>query len=52
MAREFTKNMFVMLVAIMVGVFIITYFVADIINRSKIETLTTEHVAKIKTLTV
>jgi hypothetical protein len=48
MAREFTKNLFVMLVAIMIGVFIITYFVADIMNRSKIETLTTEHVAEIK----
>lgn len=37
-----------MLVAIMIGVFIITYFVADIINRSKIETLTTVHVGEIK----
>jgi len=48
MAREFTKNMFIMLVAIMIGVFIITYFVADIINRSKIETLNIEHVEKIQ----
>jgi hypothetical protein len=48
MAREFTKNMFIMLVAIMIGVFVITYFAADIINRSKIETLTTEHVTEIK----
>jgi hypothetical protein len=39
MGKEFTKNMFVMLLAIMVGVIIITYFVGDIVNRSKIETL-------------
>ncbi|MCX6667765.1 MAG: hypothetical protein NTV74_05970 [Euryarchaeota archaeon] len=48
MAREFTKNLFLMLVAIMIGVFIITYFVADIMNRSKIETLTTAHVVEIE----
>jgi len=39
MGKEFTKNMFVMLLAIMAGVIIITYFVGDIVNRSKIETL-------------
>jgi hypothetical protein len=39
MAKEFTKNLFIMLLAIMIGIIIITYFVADIINRSKIETL-------------
>jgi len=52
MAREFTKNMFIMLVSIMLGVVLITYFAADIVNRSKIETLTetltTAHVAEIK----
>lgn len=37
-----------MLVAIMIGVIIITYFVADIINKSKIETLTTEHIVEIQ----
>jgi hypothetical protein len=50
MAREFTKSMFIMLVAIMIGVFIITYFVADIINRSKIETLNIENDVKIQDL--
>lgn len=50
MAREFTKSMFIMLVAIMIGVFIITFFVADIINRSKIETLNIEHDVKIQDL--
>ena len=45
---EFTKNLFVMLVAIMVGVIVVTYFVADIIRRTEIETLTTEHIMEIE----
>ncbi len=40
-----------MLVSIMVGAVIITYFVADIVNRSKIETITLEHATEITTLT-
>ena len=51
MARVFSKNMFIMLLAIMVGIILITFFVADIINRSKIETLTTEHKAEITDIT-
>jgi hypothetical protein len=43
MAREFTRSMFVMLVSIMAGVIIITFFIGDIMNRSKIETLTEQH---------
>lgn len=43
MARVFDRNMFLMLVAIMVGAIIITYFAADIVNKSKIDTLTIEH---------
>jgi len=43
MAREFTRNMLIMLAAIMVGVVIVTYFVADIINRSTIETINVQH---------
>jgi hypothetical protein len=35
--------MLIMLVAIMIGVVIITYFIADIINRSTIETMTIQH---------
>lgn len=46
--REFNRNMFVMLIAIMVGAVIITYFVADIVNRSTIETITTQHVTEIR----
>jgi hypothetical protein len=47
MAREFTQNMLIMLVSIMVGVVIITYFAADIINRSKIDTLNIQHTVEI-----
>ena len=43
MAREFTRNMLIMLVSIMVGAVIITYFIADIINRSAIDTMTIQH---------
>ncbi|MEM0492512.1 MAG: hypothetical protein QXS02_00925 [Candidatus Thermoplasmatota archaeon] len=50
MAREFTKNMLIMLISIMVGVVIITYFVADIVRRTQIETLTIEHAAEIQNI--
>ena len=43
MVKEFDRNMFIMLAAIMVGAIVITVFVADVINKSKIETLTIEH---------
>jgi len=43
MARLFDRNMFIMLLAIMVGVIIITYFVGDIVNRTRIEELTLGH---------
>jgi hypothetical protein len=47
MARLFDKNMFIMMVAIMVGIVIITFFIADIVNQSKIDVLTGEHVVEI-----
>jgi len=50
MAREFNRNMFIMLLAIMVGAILITFFIGDIVNRSKIETLTTEHRAEITSI--
>jgi hypothetical protein len=50
MAREFTKNMFVMLFSIMIGAIIITYFVGDIIYRSDIETLAVQHTTEIESL--
>jgi len=42
MARIFDRNLFIMLLAIMVGVIIITYFVGDIVNRTRIEKLQSE----------
>jgi len=50
MVQLFTKNMFIMLFSIMVGATIITYFVADVVHRSNIETLTSEHTAEIETI--
>ena len=43
MARLFDKNIFIMMVSVMIGIIIITYFVADIVNRSKIDDLNVEH---------
>ncbi len=43
MGREFTRNMFVMLLTIMLGAILITYFAADIVNQSTIETLTSQY---------
>ena len=48
--KEFNKNMFIMLLAIMIGAVIITYFISDIANRSDMETLTTEHAGEITLL--
>ncbi len=47
MAREFTRNMFIMLVSIMVGVIIITYFIGDILSQSRIDTMNLQHVTEI-----
>jgi hypothetical protein len=50
MAREFNRNLFVMLFAIMIGVIIITFFAADIVNRSKLDTLTTFYEGELTTV--
>jgi len=50
MARVFDRNIFIMLLAIMIGVIVITFFIADIVNRSTIETLTTEYETEITTI--
>ena len=50
MVRIFSRNLFVMLLAIMVGVIIITSFAADIVNRSKLDTLTTYYEGEITTV--
>ena len=47
MARLFDRNMFIMMIAIMTGIVIITFFIADIVNQSEIEILTEEHVVEI-----
>ena len=41
-----------MLLAIMIGIVIITYFVADIVNRTKIETITTKYEGEITSVKV
>lgn len=48
MARLFDRNMFIMLSAIMIGVIIIIFFVADIVNRSTLDTLQNVHEVEIK----
>jgi hypothetical protein len=50
MAKVFTRNMFVMLLAIMIGTIIIIYFVGDIVHRSNIDTLNAEHRVEISNL--
>ena len=48
--RVFDKNMLIMAVAIMVGIVVITYFVADIVHRSQIQELNTEHTHEIENI--
>ncbi len=50
MARLFDRNMFIILMATMIGFIIITYFVADIVNQSKMDTLTTAHVSEVEAI--
>jgi len=50
MGREFTRNMFVMLLSVMVGIILITYMGADLVNRGKIDTLTTQYEGEISSV--
>ena len=50
MAREFDKNIFVMLLAIMIGAIIITYFAADLVSTGKIKNLTSQYEGEITTV--
>ena len=50
MPRVFDRNIFIMMFSIMLGVVIVTYFVADIVHRSQIDELNTEHVSEIKNI--
>ena len=51
MARVFDRNIFIMLVAVMIGIVVITYFIADIMRRSQIETLTFQHEGEMRDVT-
>jgi len=50
MVKIFDRNLFIMLIAIMIGAITITYFIADIVNQSKIENLNFEHNTEIITI--
>jgi len=47
MTREFTRNMFIMLASVMIGIIIVTYFIGDIISQSKIDTMNLQHITEI-----
>jgi len=50
MVRVFDKNMFIMLLAVMIGFVTITYFMADIVHQSTIDSLNAEHFTEIETI--
>ena len=50
MARLFDRNMFIMLLAMMIGFITITYFVADVVNQSKIDNLTTAYITEMESI--
>ncbi|MCK5031596.1 MAG: hypothetical protein KAR64_09025, partial [Thermoplasmatales archaeon] len=50
MARLFDRNMFIILLAIMIGFITVTYFIADIVNQSKIDNLTTAHITEMESI--
>ena len=50
MARVFDRNMFIMLFSIMIGIVIITFFVADIMRKSQIDEIEERHIKEIKTI--
>lgn len=46
----FSRNMFIMLITIMIGAIVVTFFIADIVNQSKINNLTFEHTTEMETI--
>ena len=50
MPRQFNRNIFIMMLSIMAGFIIVTYFVADIVHQSQIHQLNTEHTSEIETI--
>ena len=50
MVKMFDRNMFIMMISIMVGVLIITFFIADLQRKGEIEELERVHSTEIKVL--
>jgi len=50
MAREFTRNLFIMMLSVMTGIVVITFFVADVVHQSQIKQLNSEHISEIHTI--
>jgi hypothetical protein len=50
MARLFDRNIFIMLLAVMIGFITVTYFIADIVNQSKMDDLTTAHITEMESI--
>ena len=50
MTKAFDRNMFIKTAAAMIGVVIVTYFLADISHQSKIRELTTKHNIEVETI--
>jgi len=48
MARVFDKDIFVMMLSIMIGVIIITYFIADIMRNNQITEIEEKHIQEIE----
>lgn len=51
MAKEFDRNMFIMLLSVMVGAIIITYFAADIIRQSEFDKERESYIDQIESVT-
>jgi len=52
MVRLFDRNMFIMMLAIMLGVIVITFFIADILKNSELKQIETKHDSQIKNLQI
>lgn len=52
MARVFDRNMFIMLLAVMLGAIIITFFVADIIRQSEFDVERKSYIQEIEDVTI
>jgi len=50
MSREFNRNMFIMLVSVMIGIIIVTFFVADIMKNIEWEEKEQQHQTQMDTL--